>query len=126
MARFCLVWLTCFAMLSMNAFSLPKHMVLHAKSCAQFVVSLPANATTGFQWSLLDYDKERFRFEKDIYTPSKPEMPGAPGEHVFYFSLKKQQICPKKTKLCFRYSRAWEQETATYTSVIVRFSKKIN
>ncbi len=112
--------LSCF--LSADAFSSSEEKLFDALTCARFEVTLPANPTTGFQWTLQKYDRERFSFEKDIYTPSKPEMPGASGKHTFYFKQKDNTSCPKSTKIQFKHARSWEADSAACVGVIVRFT----
>ena len=110
--------------LSADAFSAPEEMLFDALTCARFEVKLPANPTTGFQWTLQKYDRERFSCEKDIYFVSDSTRMGAPGEHVFYFKQKENVPCPESTTLCFRHARSWESDSGTCTEVTVHFSKK--
>ncbi|MDF1677128.1 MAG: protease inhibitor I42 family protein [Legionellaceae bacterium] len=109
--------------MSTKAFASLDSLVFDAVNCVRFEVKLPANPTTGFQWTLQNYDKTHFEFEKDIYMASEPNLPGAPGQHVFYFKQKEHATCPRSTVLCFRHARSWEADSATCTEVTVHFSE---
>ncbi|MDF1645454.1 MAG: protease inhibitor I42 family protein [Legionellaceae bacterium] len=113
-----------FYVLSADALSSSEQVLFNAMTCARFEVKLPANPTTGFQWTLQKYDRERFSFEKDLYVAPETKRMGASGMHIFYFKQKENAPCPESTVLCFRHARAWESESSTCTEVTVHFSKK--
>lgn len=86
-----------------------------------FTVTLPANPTTGFKWSVLEFDKNLFELKNHQYFSSKVGMLGAGGTMLYTFKLKKQQQmkCPCKSLIKFKYSRPWEPENATIRSITV-------
>lgn len=87
----------------------------------QFRVCLPGNPTTGYQWSVIQYDKTKFELIAHDYIAPKTSRVGAGGQAVFTFSLKKSASYPQKTHMIFRYARAWEPNSATKTAVTIRF-----
>ena len=94
------------------------------KNRKDFVVNLPANPTTGFQWALVNYDKKRLHLINNHYTPKKTQLIGSGGQMEFRFGLNKNNIYPEKTNIVFRYARTWEKSSASLTNVIVLFDKK--
>ena len=118
---FCLLFV---CVLPADAFPSSEKMLFDAMACARFEVTLPANPTTGFQWTLQKYDEERFSIEKDMYIVSDSTRMGAPGQHVFYFKQKEHADCPESTTLYFRHARSWEPDSGASTEVTVHFSKK--
>ncbi|MCH9755827.1 MAG: protease inhibitor I42 family protein [Gammaproteobacteria bacterium] len=116
-------WLLFACILSVDACS-SKQVVVDAATCARFEIRLPANPTTGFQWTLERYDKERFDKVKDKYFVSDSTRMGSPGEHVFYFKQKEGVSCPELAVFCFRHARSWESDSGSCTEVTVHFSKK--
>lgn len=77
-----------------------------------FTITLPANPTTGFLWSVVDYDKEIFELIKQQYIRSKEGLVGAGGNSLFTFKLKKQSSYPSSSIIKFKYSRSWEPKSA--------------
>ena len=94
------------------------------KNNKEFVVTLPANPTTGFQWTLVNYDKKTLRAVSNHYSPKKTKLMGSGGEMAYTFSLNKGKVYPETTKMTFRYARSWEKTGASVTTVLVSFSKK--
>ncbi|WP_133131373.1 protease inhibitor I42 family protein [Legionella yabuuchiae] len=87
-----------------------------------FQVKLPANPTTGFQWSIKDYDKKRFEMVDGQFTAPQTKLIGAGGTMVYTFKLQPGKTYPEKTKMLFKYARSWEPESATYTRVLIKFN----
>jgi inhibitor of cysteine peptidase len=88
-----------------------------------FVISLPANPTTGFQWSVEQYDKNILTLSSNVYEKPKTNLVGAGGQAHFTFSLKKGKQFPEHTQLQFKYARSWEPKTGTVKKVQVNFLK---
>ncbi|MDF1757201.1 MAG: protease inhibitor I42 family protein [Legionellaceae bacterium] len=86
---------------------------------AEYTVSLPANSTTGFQWSIVEYDKSLFELINGQYLTSKIGVIGAGGTMIYTFKLLKQKHYPKTSKMKFKYARSWEPESAIYKEVTV-------
>ncbi len=88
----------------------------------QFIVSLKSNPTTGFQWSVVSYDKDRFKLLDSSYERSKTHLMGAGGYMKFSFSLKEGKRYPEHTVIKFKYSRPWETKgESTVQKVQVNF-----
>lgn len=87
----------------------------------QFQVKLPANPTTGFQWTVKHYDKTILQLSNSQYIAPQTQLMGAGGEMVFTFKL--VGTSPKSTSLEFSYARSWEPNSATLQQVNVEFKK---
>ena len=84
-----------------------------------FTVTLPANPTTGFKWSLVEFDKNLFELKNHQYFSSKVGVLGAGGSMLYTFKLKKPMKCPCKSLIKFKYSRPWEPDDAIMRSINV-------
>ena len=82
-----------------------------------FTVTLPANPTTGFQWSVVEYDKNIFELINKQYITSNVGLIGAGGNTLFTFKLKKQSSYPGFSIIKFKYSRSWEPESGIYKNI---------
>ncbi len=96
------------------------------KNNKEFIVSLPANPTTGFQWTLVNYDKKILHTVNNHYTPQKTKLMGSGGEMAYTFALNKGKSYPETTKMTFRYARSWEITGSSMTTVLVFFTKNQN
>ncbi len=92
-------------------------------SSPQFVVTLPANPTTGYQWTVSTYDKTMLRLTSSHYIVPKTKLIGAGGEMTFTFALNKGKAYPKATTMSFTYARSWEPKSGTLKQVTVQFTK---
>ena len=88
----------------------------------QFIISLPANPTTGFKWVVKQYDATHFNYLKNEYTADAPKRIGSGGHSVFTFSRKVGVNYPKRSKMIFSYARSWEEKSSTEQVVIVCFT----
>jgi inhibitor of cysteine peptidase len=71
-------------------------------------ISLKGNATTGFEWRMVELKSEVVKAEgKGVYVPEKNNPPrvGSGGIFVFKFTAAK----PGKIALKFEYVRPWEK-----------------
>ena len=91
-------------------------------SAKEFKVTLAANPTTGYQWSVKEYDKTLLKLKSSNYQRPQSKLIGAGGQMVYTFVLRKGQHYPQQTKMLFSYARAWEPSSATSQTVIVSFS----
>lgn len=96
------------------------------KNEKSFNVSLAANPTTGYSWSVLDYDKNLLSLTHSEYNKPQTNLIGAGGVMIFTFTLNEGKTYPSQTKMTFRYSRPWEQEGGKIKKVVVRFNDKPN
>lgn len=89
----------------------------------QFVVTLPANPTTGYQWTATSYDKTLLQMTGSKYVPLQTKLIGAGGNTVFSFALIKGKTYPQSTQMTFTYARAWDPKSGTVKKVTVNFVK---
>lgn len=72
-------------------------------------VTLPSNATTGYQWFVTDYDHHLLELKNYQYQAPNNGKMGAPGAAVFKFTaLSSFTAAPQLTKINFVYARAWD------------------
>jgi inhibitor of cysteine peptidase len=89
----------------------------------QFTVTLPANPTTGFQWTVENYDKSFLKLVASRYMAPHTQLMGAGGQMSFTFQLIDGRSYPQNTTILFKYARSWEPETRTMKKVTVHFTK---
>ncbi|STX51638.1 secreted protein [Legionella busanensis] len=87
----------------------------------QFQVILPANPTTGYQWTLHNYDRSLLRLVSNQFNPPNSELMGAGGQTVFTFEIINGAVTPSVTSLIFSYARPWENQGGRSQIVTVRF-----
>lgn len=88
-----------------------------------FVVTLPSNPTTGFQWQVVNFDKNLLILSNSTYENPKTKLIGAGGQMHFTFALQKGKSYPESTVIVLKYARPWEPETATVKKIKVNFVK---
>lgn len=88
---------------------------------SQFEVSLPANPTTGYQWTVQDYDRSFLKLLASQYKGPETKLIGAGGQMIFRFLLVKGKIYPKKTKMLFKYARPWDAQSGSFKKVFINF-----
>jgi inhibitor of cysteine peptidase len=88
-----------------------------------FEVTLPANPTTGFQWSVVHFDKNLLTLSSSNYERPNTNLIGAGGQMHFTFMLQKGKSYPERTEIVLKYARSWEPESATEKNVVVNFIK---
>ena len=109
---------------SLNAQAADNNMTLSIpKQQKQFQIALPANPTTGFQWTIKDFDKQLLRLKKSEYNAPVAKRMGAGGKMVFTFERIKDTF-PKQTEIVFQYARSWESKDSTLKRVTIEFSGK--
>lgn len=89
---------------------------------SSFVVSLAANPTTGYTWSVLEFDKNLLTLTSSQYQKAKNKLIGAGGQMLFTFSLNKGKTYPQRTNMTFKYARSWEPNSATLQKITVNFT----
>ncbi len=92
-------------------------------SSPNFEVTLPANPTTGFQWSVVHYNKKLLTLSNSYYEQPKTKLIGASGQMHFIFTLQKGKNYPASTDILFKYARSWEPSSATTRNIKVNFVK---
>lgn len=106
---------------SLLAFSVDMLTVNVDASSRHFTITLPANPTTGYQWTVKQYDKTFLQLTNSKYRVPKNRLMGAGGEMAFMFSRVKNATYPDSTILQFCYARSWEQGSGTMKKVTVYF-----
>ena len=92
-------------------------------SSQQFVVTLPANPTTGYQWTVTSFDKKTFKMTASQFVSPRTRLIGAGGQMTYTFALIKGQSYPKSTQMSFTYARPWDPKSGTLKQVTVNFNK---
>lgn len=92
-------------------------------SSPTFVVTLPANPTTGYQWTLTSYDQSLLQMTGSKYVAPQTKLIGAGGNTMFTFMLVKGKTYPQSTQMSFTYARAWDPKSGTVKKVTVNFVK---
>ncbi len=92
-------------------------------SSPNFEVTLPANPTTGFQWSVVHYNTKLLTLSNSSYERPKTKLIGASGQMHFIFTLQKGKNYPASTDILFKYERSWEPSSATMRNIKVNFVK---
>lgn len=84
-------------------------------------IVLPSNPTTGYQWTVKNYNTSLLQFISSQFVDSKQPLIGTGGNTVFIFRILKQTGLPQTTTLHFYYARPWEPKTGTEQIVIIHF-----
>ena len=92
--------------------------LIRARVNEPFTISMPANPTTGYNWTA-DYDYVLLNQGKAVYEMSSSGALGSGGTSVFVFTPMK----PGKTTIYFVYKRSWENIVADTRSFLVDISK---
>lgn len=87
----------------------------------QFKVTLQANPTTGYQWTVQTYDQTLFKLVSSQYVSPETKLIGAGGQMVFTFAVKQGAALPESSAMTFRYARPWEPKDGTSKQVIIQF-----
>ncbi len=88
-------------------------------------IKLPANATTGYQWYLTQYDEGLIRPKSYEYkvSESKKKLVGAGGVAVFKMQVSKRfKSVPQMQTISFSYARPWDLSDIARTKVITILS----
>lgn len=89
----------------------------------QFVVTLPANPTTGYRWSVTKYDTVNLQMVSSRFIAPQTKRVGAGGNMTFIFAPAKGKAYPQSTQMVFTYARPWESTSGTVKNVVVKFKK---
>ena len=87
----------------------------------QFSINLDSNPTTGYQWTLIKFDKTLLALTASQYIPATSKLMGAGGQMQFAFKLGKGKTYPLMTTMIFKYQRPWESEAGTLQTVNIKF-----
>lgn len=84
-------------------------------------VSLPANATTGYQWFIQSYDHNLLSLQTYRYDKSDSKAVGSSGTAVFSFTVDPRFYDgPQTTSVSFIYQQPWNAgQNTTQTTVTI-------
>lgn len=86
----------------------------------QFVISFPANPSTGYTWTIVYYDQRRFNLLKSEYvTPDKVKRIGAAGKMMYEFQVRDAGTFPFSSKIKFRYARPWDKNSGVDKTALI-------
>ena len=92
-------------------------------SATTFIINLPSNPTTGYKWSVVNYDKNLLTLSGTKYKAAKIGLIGSGGQTFYTFTLNKGKSYPAQTILSFQYARPWEQNEGSVKNITVTFKK---
>lgn len=92
----------------------------------QFTINLPANPTTGYQWTIKSYDKAYLNFVSSRYVSERSKLIGRGGNMIFIFDVNRMNNLPEKTTILFEYAQPWEPKSKKLTQITVHFVKSNN
>lgn len=87
----------------------------------QFSIHLDSNPTTGYQWTLIKFDKTFLELTASRYIPATSKLMGVGGQMQFEFKLGEGKTYPSKTTMIFKYQRPWESEAGALQTVNINF-----
>lgn len=91
----------------------PQKTIVVKASNPNFVITLSANPTTGYSWSLKSYDSDLIKPVSRKYYPPQTKLLGAGGYEKWVFAVKPAGfIVPQITNVTLIYSRSWELQGA--------------
>ncbi|MGC1183200.1 protease inhibitor I42 family protein [Legionella sp.] len=88
-----------------------------------FVIVLPANPSTGYQWTVVYYDKSLLALIASNFEKEKTDRIGTGGQMHFTFALRNVNYFPENTEIQFKYAQSWEPKSATMKTIKVNFLK---
>lgn len=80
---------------------------IQARVGEEFIITLPANPTTGYNWNI-DYDYALLSLQSSDYIASSSKALGARGTSVYVF----EPLRSGRTTIYFVYKRSWENIVA--------------
>lgn len=90
----------------------------------QFLITFPANPTTGYEWKIISYDQRQLRLLKSQYmTPDKTKMMGAAGKMIYEFEIRDTAVYPVNSIILFQYARPWDQENSIFKTAVITVKK---
>lgn len=90
-----------------------------------FEITLSANPSTGFQWSLDNFDHSLLKLQSQRYEAPQTKLVGAPGTSIFTFERLDEKLSTKRTKVTLQYGRTWEPSSAMSTTITIVFDKNL-
>lgn len=91
----------------------------------QFTIKLDSNRTTGYSWSLKNYDKKMILLVSHTYIKPNTKLIGAPGYEKWIFQANPAFMKgTKNTTISLSYARPWEHGKSIKTVVYKIVSEK--
>ena len=84
---------------------------------AEIFISLKANPTTGYTWTIATIDTTKVKQLGEIEFKPESKLLGAPGKQILRF----QSIATGTTHLILLYLRPWEKGTAAQDTFEIAF-----
>lgn len=85
-----------------------------------FIIKLKSNPTTGYIWSLHNYDRSLLASVKHEFHAPKTDLVGAPGYELWTFHVKPAAfVKPVRTVVSFVYARPWEKSQPADSATFV-------
>lgn len=91
-----------------------------------FEIVLAANPSTGYQWTVIDFNKKLLKLQSSFFEQPKTKLIGAGGSMHFVFTLRARSKHPRATVIHFKYARDWEQNNISFKQVNVFFNQSTN
>jgi inhibitor of cysteine peptidase len=93
-----------------------------ANQTSDFSFSLESNPSTGYQWTVNNYDTGKLQFLGSTYQAKKPVLVGSGGMQVFKFKVLNPSA-NLDTKISLSYARSWEKSSVKKQIVHVFYDK---
>lgn len=95
---------------------------VHSKQ-PKFIIKLKANHTTGYSWSLKNYNSKLIKLNNHKYIAPSTKLLGAPGFEVWTFSVNPTAFDnPQVTTIELLYAQPWQKNVNNKS---VKFNVKI-
>jgi len=112
-------------MLSTVTFAAKLNLVTVSSNQPEFVLKLKSNPTTGYSWSLREYNANVVTLVKHVFKAPVKGLIGAPGFDYWTFRVKPAGfITPQSFTIHMVYARPWESKDSG-TEVVFRVNTKI-
>lgn len=109
-------------LVSMPSFSMDTSTIQVNANSTQFVIKLPSNPTTGFQWSVVSYDQTILKLKSSEFIAPQTKLIGAGGVMTYTFTLVSGETMPENTELEFKNARSWEPNSGMVKHITVHFN----
>jgi inhibitor of cysteine peptidase len=80
-----------------------------------FTIRVAANATTGYQWFITDYNPRLVKLLSQQYVTKQTQSTGSAGTSVWEFQLQQMAfLAPHLTHITLEYRRPWESKAVKH------------
>lgn len=113
LAMFLFVTVTTHAAVKKIDFTDPQKPIVVKQSTPNFVITISSNPTTGYIWSLKNYENNLIKPVSHKYYPPPAKLMGASGYEQWFFTVKPAGfVVPHTTNITLIYARPWELQGA--------------